>query len=155
MIAIFGYRPKLLRKTLGYISPIGSGSTPSQQQPNPLVKGDHPGWHWMHYSRVQLIICVWSLQNKALLQKPTGNNKLADSAANVCPPLLVLTAAEWQLTICVFCLSSRAASQTNLNPPKLANSGIGWCVSFSGAPYVIVCGSYICTFPFIWCSLAS
>jgi hypothetical protein len=84
---------------------------------------------------------------QALLQKPTGNNKLAaDSAANV-PPLLVLTAAECSSQF-EFCLSSRAACLTNLNPQNLPILALGGGVILC-APYVIVCGSYICTFPFI------
>jgi hypothetical protein len=67
-----------------------------------------------------------SLQNKALLQKPTGN-KLAESA-NV-PPLLVLTAAEVQLTICVFVSPPELPHKPEpQNLPILALGGVSFSV---------------------------
>jgi hypothetical protein len=101
----FGYRPKLLRKTLGY--------KPESTTTNPLVKGDHPGWHWM-YSRVQLIICVWSLQNKLFCRNQQATTNLL-LLLLMCLLFLVLTAAECSSQF-VFCLSFQSCLTQTWTP---------------------------------------
>ncbi len=119
MIAIFGYCAKLVRNTLGYTHPlpIGSGSTRLVNNNQPSSQGGPSGVALectVECSSYNL--CLVSLEQASSAEKPTCNNKLAESA-NV-PPLLVLTAAAAAAECSsqfVFCLSSRAASQ-NLNP---------------------------------------
>jgi hypothetical protein len=149
----FWLQTNITQKNTGlYPPPPLEVGAPQSKTTNPLVKGDHPGWHWM-YSRVQqLIICVWSLQKKleALVQKPTGN-KLADSSAK-CASSSCPYSSRVQLTI--LCFVSPPELPSKPEPQNLPILALG-SVSFSVLLMSLSVVATFALFPFVWCSLAS
>ncbi len=157
MIAIFGYWAKLVRKTLGYTPPppIGSGSTPLVNNNQPSSQGGPSGVALectVECSSYNL--CLVSLEQASSAEKPTCNNKLAESA-NV-PPLLVLysssSSSRVQLTICVLSLLQSCLTKPEpQNLPILALGGVSFSVLLMSLSVVAT----FALFPFIRCSLAS
>ncbi len=157
MIAIFGYCAKLVRNTLGYTHPlpIGSGSTRLVNNNQPSSQGGPSGVALectVECSSYNL--CLVSLEQASSAEKPTCNNKLAESA-NV-PPLLVLysssSSSRVQLTICVLSLLQSCLTKPEpQNLPILALGGVSFSVLLMSLSVVAT----FALFPFIRCSLAS
>jgi len=147
---------KISQKNTGlYPPPIGSGSTRLVNNNQPSSQGGPSGVALectVECSSYNL--CLVSLEQASSAEKPTCNNKLAESA-NV-PPLLVLysssSSSRVQLTICVLSLLQSCLTKPEpQNLPILALGGVSFSVLLMSLSVVAT----FALFPLIRRSLAS